>query len=199
VLESIIQEFCEVAHITLEDWNYWKTEHGCSDKLIVADPSIIMGLVDLKKIKERLEWKFYAKKSEPTKKMDGNFVFEGKMYGVRWLRDIFNMLQEIVEVCSYKEAVMFRVTEDIGIIIASKITAEGFYYNEEGVMFIEEDFEETKQEWRTVTKEKEFIKWENNMAKRKHSGKANIWYEEVYRWELFFENEEEDMGDFMLL
>lgn len=195
---TVKEKWAKIFNTTETDWEYWKKEHGCSEKLIIAGPSRIVGLLDLSKISEDIEWKMYGKYSEPTKKMNGNFLFKNGMYGVSWLRDIYPMLSESVEVGRYREAILFRITDDIAVGIGEKITGEGFYYNDEGVMFIEFDFEETKEEWRHTTKAKEFIKWENNMAKRKHSGKAHNWYEEVYRFEKFFE-EEEEMGDFMLI
>jgi len=194
----LIEEFCKIFDMTPDDWTFWKREHGCSDKLIIAGPSRIIGLVDLTKIDDEINWKSYGKNAEPTKKMKGNFVFDGGMYGITFLRDAFPMLAETIEVAKYSEAIFFRVGEDVALGIAQKYTNEGFYYNDEGVMFAEWDWEETKKEWRSVVKENEFIKWENGVAKREHKGKCNIWYEEVYRWEYFFEVEEE-MGDFMLL
>ncbi len=196
----IIEEFCAAFATNPKDWEFWKGEHKItSDKLIIAGPSRIVGLIDLNKIEEEIEWKAYAIKSEPTKKMCGNFVYEGGMYSIDFLRRAFEFLGESFEVARIREAIMFKLNEDIGLGLAEKITNEDFYYDDEGVMFIESSFEVEKEEWRTVTKAKEFIKWTDNEAKRKHKGHGtNIWWEEVYRWEKFFE-EEEDMGDMMLL
>lgn len=195
----LIEEFCKVTKTILKDWDFWKTENPCSDKIIIAGPSRIIGLIDLIKIDEEIDWKFYGKNAVPTKKMKGNFVFDGKMYGIRWLILAFQMIGETVEVGSYKESILFKLTEDVALGIGDKTLTEDFYYNDEGVMFIEAEWEETQEKWRSVTKAKEFIKWENGVAKRKHSGKANVWYEEVYRWEYFFEEELDDMGDMMML
>ncbi len=196
---TLKEKWAKIFNTTEKDWEYWKKEHGCSEKLIIAGPSRIVGLLDLNKVDDNIEWTTYGKYSEPIKKMGGNFIFEGGMYGIRWLRDIYAMLPESVEVARYVEAILFKITDDIAVGIGEKITGDDFYYDDEGVMFVELKFEQTKEEWRTVTKAKEFIKWDNDMAKRKHTGKGvNWWYEEIYKFEYFFE-EEEEMGDFMLI
>ena len=194
---TLIERFAEVFHTTEKDLMFWKKEHMLTDKIIIAGPSRIIGLIDLNKIDDDIEWTTYEKNSDPTKKMKGNFIFKGGMYGIRWLKDIYSMLSETVEAARYNIVILFKITEDIAVGIGEKRTHEDFYYDDDGVMFIEWDFEKRKEEWRTVSKAKEFIKWENNMAKRKHTGKANIWYEEVYRFEKFFE-EEEEWGDMMM-
>ena len=195
----LIEEFCKVTKTDIKDWNFWKSENPCSNKIIIAGPSRIIGLIDLNKIDEEIDWKFYGKNAVPTKKMKGNFVFNDMMYGIRWLKLAFQMIGETVEVATYLEAIVFKLSEDVALAVGSKALPDDFYYNDEGVMFVECDFEETQESWRTVTKAKEFIKWENGVAKRKHKGKANVWYEEVYRWEYFFEEELDDMGDMMML
>jgi len=197
-MNRIIENFCKIAHTSVEDWDFWKGEHNSSDKIIIAGPSRIIGLIDLNKIDEEIDWTEYGTRSVPTKKMKGNFVFNGYMYGMRWLKDAFSMLGESVEVATYKESILFKLTESIAFGIGNKLTSDEFYYDDKGVMFTEDDFEKIKEEWRTVTKAKEFIRWVDGVAKRKHSGKSTVWYEEVYRWEKFFE-EEEDLGDMMLL
>ena len=197
--KQLIEDFCKVGFTTLDYWEKWKEENPCSNKIIIAGPSRIIGLIDLTKIDEEINWESYGKNSEPTKKMKGNFVFDGKMYGIRWLRQIFPMIPETVEVATYVDSIVFRLTDDVALGIGEKRLNEDFYYNDEGVMFVEVDFEERQESWRTVTKAKEFIKWEDGVAKRKHKGhNLQTWYEEVYRWEYFFEIEEE-MGDMMLL
>lgn len=195
---NLIEKFSEVFVMPIKDWEFWKEEHGCSDILIIAGPSRIVGLVDLNKIEEKIEWETYSTKTTPTKKMTGNFVYNKGMYSIDFLEKIFKFLDEIVEISRHHEAILFKLTESIALGLGEKINPDDFYYNDEGVMFIEWEWETTKKDWRTVVKEKEFIKWENNIAQRKHKGKANIWYECVYRFEYFFE-EEEDMGDMMLL
>lgn len=198
-MSSFIEEFCDVFATDKEAWEFWKTEEKRrpSNKLIIAGPSRIVGLIDLNKFGE-VEWETYAIKSEPTKKMCGNFVYEGGMYSIAFLRNIFKFIGESFEVARVREAILFKLNEDIALGLAEKVINKDFYYDDKGVMFIEMDFEKTKKEWHTVTKAKEFIEWEDNMAKREHKGKGLTWYEEVYRWEKFFE-EEEDMGDMMLL
>ncbi len=195
---TIIERFAKVFRTTEKDLKFWKKEHMLTDKIIIAGPSRIVGLIDLNKIDDDIEWTTYEKNSDPTKKMVGNFVFEGGMYGIRWLRNIYPMLSETIDVAKYNIVILFKITEDMAVGIGEKRTHEDFYYNDEGVMFVDWDFEKTKKEWKTVAKAKEFIKWENGVAKRKHKGKANIWYEEVYKFERFFE-EEEEMGDMMLI
>lgn len=196
---TLKEKWAKIFNTTETDWEYWRKEHGCSEKLIIAGPSRIIGLINLSKFNKNIEWKMYGKCSEPTKKMKGNFVFDGGMYGITWLRDIYPELPESLEVARYNGGILFKINEDIAVGIGDKITGDEFYYNDEGVMFIELKFEETKEEWRTTTTAKEFIKWDNNMAKRKHGGsKLHEWFEDVYRFEYFFE-EEEEMGDFMLI
>ena len=195
---TLVEDFAKIFKATEEDLEFWKNENNLSDKIIIAGPSRIIGLFDLTKCDDVGEWESYEKCSEPTKKMCGNFVFNGGMYGISWLRDIYSMLPETVDVTRYRKGILFKITEDIAVGIGEKRNNKDFYYDDEGVMFIEYDWTETKDEWKTTTTDKEFIKWENNMAKRKHSGKGLIWYEEVYRFEKFFEDEE-DWGDMMLL
>lgn len=195
---TILEDFAKICKSTEKDLKFWKEENNLNDKIIIAGPSRIIGLIDLTKCDDIGEWITYGKLSEPTKKMVGNFVFEGNMFGVSFLRDIFSMLSESVEITLYKESILFKITESVSIGIGHKIAVDDWYYNDEGVMFVEFDWTETKDEWKTTTTDKEFIKWENGVAKRKHSGKGLVWYEEVYRFEYFFE-EEEDWGDMMLL
>jgi len=195
---TFIEEWAEIFNTTEDDFESWKAENYVSDNIMIAGPSRIIGLVDLTKIDDIGEWLAYDKHSVPTKKMVGNFVFEGNMYGITFLRDIYPMLSESIEVTKYKESILFKITENIAVGIGCKVNVDDWYYNNEGVMFVEYDWTETKDEWKTTTTDKEFVKWENNMAKRKHSGKGLVWYEEVYRFEYFFE-EEEDWGDMMLL
>jgi len=194
---SLIEKFCDTFSTTVEDWEYWKEENDSSDKLIIAGPSRIIGLVDLSDIEDEIEWETYSIKAEPKKSMSGNFVYNGNMYGIKWLTKIFHLLDETFEVAKLDEAILFRMTETVALGLGEKRNPDDFYYNDEGVMFIEWDWEDVKEEWRSVVDQKEFIKWENNMAKRKHKGKSHIWYEELYRFEYFFE-EEEDVGDMML-
>ena len=195
---TIVEEWAKIFGTTLEKWGFWKREVGASDKIIMAGPSRILGLVDLTKITESIEWVSYGKCSEPTKKMDGNFLFDSGMYGVCFLRDIYPLLSETVEVTRYKGGILFKLTEDIAVGIGERINHKEFYYNDEGVMFVEYDWWETKDEWKTTVTEKEFVKWENNVAKRKHAGKSHVWNEKIYKFEYFFE-EEEDFGDMMMI
>ena len=193
---TIIDDWAKIFGTTVEKWDFWKREVGSDKKIIMAGPSRIIGLVDLTKIKEKLEWKSYGKSSEPTKKMEGNFVFNKHMYGTYYLSVIYPLLSEAVEITIYKGGILFKLTEDVAVGIGERLNHEEFYYNDEGVMFVEYDWWETKDEWKTTVTEKEFVKWENNVAKRKHGGKTHIWEEKIYRFEYFFE-EEEDFGDMM--
>ena len=198
-MNKFIEDFSIAFATDLEKWKFWKEEVGSSSKLIIAGPSRIVGLLDLTLIEEDLEWTTYSIESIPTNKMKGNFVFDGRMYSMDFLKKVYHFLSESFEVARLNEAILFKLTETVALGLAEKKTNEDFYYNDEGVMFVEEEFEKLDKKWKTVTKAKEFIKWENNMAKRKHSGKAQVWYEEVYRFEKFFEIEEDDMGDIMSL
>ncbi len=194
---TIIEEFTECFNASPDDWKFWKGEHNSSDKLIIAGPSRIVGLIDLNKIKEDIEWKTYSKESEPIKKMAGNFVYNNGMYSIDFLRKMFSMLPETVEVARHSGAILFKLTEDIAVGLGEKRTSVDFYYNNEGVMFVESNFEDSDS-WKTTPTEKEFIKWNNKVAKRKHRGKGtHVWYEEVYKFERFFE-EEEEWGDMMM-
>lgn len=194
---TIIENFTKCFNTTPDDWKFWKSENGSSDKIIIAGPSRIVGLLDLNKFDEEFEWETYSKESAPNKKMAGNFVYNGGMYSIDFLRRMFPMLPETVEVARHKEGIFFKLTDDVALGLAEKRTDVNFYYNNEGVMFVESVWTNEKGEtWLTVPTEKEFIKWDGKMAKRKHTGKAHIWYEEVYKFENFFE-EEEEWGDMM--
>ena len=196
---TLIDIFCSVFSTSVEDWNFWKVQHGINnDKLIIAGPSRIVGLVDLDKIDDIIEWETYSIHTTPTKKMKGNFVYDGSMFSMDFLIKSLHLLDEIVEIARLNEAILFKLTESIALGLAEKRNPDGFYYNDEGIMFIEWEWEDIKDEWKSVITEKEFIKWDKNVAKRKHKGKTHIWYEEVYRFEYFFE-EEEQMGDMMLI
>ena len=183
----------------VDDWEFWKDEYRFNDKILIAGPSRIVGLVDLTRFDDGdFEWVTYGKRSEPTKKMKGRFVFGGSTYPTHFLMEIYPFLSESVEVSQYKQGIFFKVSEDIAIGISERTLHKDFYYDDEGVMFIEEDFEEEKPEHRTTATAKEFVKWIDNVAIRIHSGQSHGWEEEVYRFEKFFE-EEEEMGDMMLL
>lgn len=201
---TIIEEFCKIVldskdvKADIEDFEFWREQHNITDKVIIAGPSRIIGLVDLSKIDDISGWETYSKCSEPSKKMKGNFVFKGGMYGTHFLGYIYPMLSESVEVTRYKHAIFFKLTEDVAVGIAENINHEEFYYNDEGVMFVEFDWWETKDEWKTTVTKKEFVKWKNDVAKRKHEGKTYEWYEEIYKFERFFE-EEEEFGDMMTI
>lgn len=195
---TLVEDFAKIFKSTEEDLRFWKEENNINDKIIIAGPSRIIGLLDLTAIDDIDGWESYEKASEPTKKMCGNFVYRERMYGLSFLRDIYPMLSETIEVTIYLKAIVFKITEDIAVGIGEKRNNEDFFYNDEGVMFVDYDWTETKDEWKTTTTNKEFVKWENNMAKRKHAGKGLVWYEEVYRFEKFFDDEE-DWGDMMLL
>jgi len=198
-MNSIIEMFSEAFVMTMEDWKFWEEQEGRkSDKLIIAGPSRIVGLLDLRQLEE-IEWKEYSIESKPTNKMKGDFVFEGEMYSIDFLKKIFQFLSESFEVARVKQVIIFKLTERIGLGLAQKRNGEGWYYNDEGIMFVEWEFEGLSDKWKTVTKAKEFVKWVDNMATRKHQGIGlRYWDEEVYRFEKFF-IEEEDMGDMMLL
>lgn len=194
---SLVEKFCEIFSTTVESWEYWRKEHNIqNEKLIIAGPSRIVGLVDLSKL-DGIEWETYSIKAEPKKSMSGNFTYDGCMYGIAWLIKIFRFLDETFEVARLNEGILFKITETIALGLAEKRNPDSFYYDDEGIMFIEWEWEDVKDEWKSTITQKEFIKWDNNMAKRKHKGKTHIWYEEVYRFEYFFE-EEEDVGDMML-
>jgi len=195
---SLIEDFCNAFATTVENWEFWRDEHNSSDKLIIAGPSRIVGLVDLKKM-PKIEWESYSIESPPTKKMKGNFVFEGGMYSMDFLKRSIKFLSDPFEVARVNEAIMFKLTESVALGLAEKITNEDFYYNDEGVMFVELDWESQGETWKTVSQAKEFVKWVDGVAKRKHSGKSTSWYEEVYNFEKFFAEELEDMGDMMML
>jgi len=193
---TIIEEFCRVIlsskdiKATIEDFEFWREQHNISDKIIIAGPSRIIGLIDLSKLGNIGEWETYSKCSKPTKKMKGNFVFTNSRYALNSLRELYPMLSETVEVMKRGIAILFKLTEDIAIGIAENPTSDGFYYNDDGVMFVPYEWEETKT--------KKFIKWENKVAKRKHQGHPEPWYEEIYMFEYFFE-EEEEFGDMMMI
>lgn len=194
---NLIEKFSIAFGMTMEEWDFWKREEErVCDKLIIAGPSRIVGLIDLNQLEE-IEWKEYSIESKPTKKMKGDFVFDGGMYSIDFLKKIFQFLSESFEVARVREAIMFKLTEDIALGLAEKRKGDGWYYNDEGIMFVEWEFEGLSDKWKTVTTDKEFIKWENNVAKREHKGhNLRTWYEEVYRFEKFFE-EEEEWGDMM--
>ena len=116
------------------------------------------------------------------------------IYSIYFLRDdVFKFIGESVEIGLYKEVMLFKLTETIALGLAPKIIGNDFHFNEEGVMFVNDDWEEFK----TTPTKKEFIKWENGVAKWRHTGKGNNnWDEEIYHFKKFFE-EEEEMGDFL--
>lgn len=195
---NFVEKFTKAFGTTVENWEFWKGEMNINnDKLIIAGPSNIIGLIDLTKFEE-VEWKTYSIESKPTNKMKGDFVFDGGMYSMHFLKQLWGFLSESFEVARVREAILFKLSETVALGLAEKKNGEGFYYNDEGIMFVEWDFKIVDKKWNSVTTAKEFIKWKNNMAKRKHKGSSHIWYEEVYRFEKFFE-EEEEMGDFMLI
>jgi hypothetical protein len=194
-MSEIIEEFAK--EFIVNDWEFWKEEDRLSDTILIAAPSRIVALVDIPKAKEEMNWETYTIISEPTKKMGGCLAYNGKLFSMHFLEKAFKFLKPTVEICYYGDiAILFKLTETIALAIACKIDEDGFYYNDEGVNFVDVDWEETKEEWRTTMKAQEFIKWSDGMAKRKHTGKSGEWYEEVYKFEKFFEKEE-DMGDFL--
>lgn len=197
-MSKIIDDFCIAFATDMESWEFWKGENDSSDKLIIAGPSRIVGLIDLKKM-GKIDWKSYSIESIPTNKMKGNFVFDGGMYSMDFLKKIMRFLSETFEVARVREALLFKLTESIALGLAEKRNSDDWYYDDEGVMFEDLEFEKTPENWKTTATAQEFVKWDNGVAKRKHQGKALVWYEEVYRFEKFFEIEEEDMGDMMLL
>ena len=194
-----VVEYWNEKYFWVDEWKFWKDEYKINDRVLIAGPSRIVALVDLRKFDDKdFEWVTYGKYSEPTKKMKGTFVFDGCIYSTYFLRDIYHLLPESVEVSQYKQGIFFKVAENIAVGIGEKMAHKDFYYNDEGIMFIEEDFEEEKPEHRTTATAKEFVKWIDNVAIRIHSGQSHGWEVEVYRFEKFFE-EEEEMGDMMLL
>jgi len=195
-MSELINKFVKDFGTTLESWEFWQKEHGVNPRILIAGPSRIIGLVDLEALEEDIDWETYTKCSEPTKKMTGNFVYGGRMYSIYFLRDMYNWLPEVVDVTIYHETIMFKLTDSVAIGLGTKVQVDDWYYNDEGVMFVEFDWTETKDEWKTTTTDKEFVKWIDCVAKRKHHGKSHVWYEEVYRFEKFFQVEEE-MGDFL--
>lgn len=197
-MNKLIEDFCIAFATDIESWKHWKEEVKASDKIIIAGPSRIVGLIDLKKM-GKIEWESYSIISFPTNKMKGNFVYNGGMYSMDFLKKIMQFLPDPLEIARVNEAILFKLTESVAMGLGEKKTSDEFYYNDEGILFEDLDFEETKEEWRTVQVAKEFIKWENNLARWKHTGKGTTWYEEVYRFEKFFEEELEDMGDMMML
>lgn len=195
-MNSIIEQFLKQCSTTLEDWEFWKKEHQLSDKLIVAGPSRIIALLNIPKLEEGIEWTDYSIKSTPTKKMGGCFAYGKHIYSIYFLRDdVFKFIGESVEIGVYAGAVMvFKLTETIALGLSPKLMEDGFYFNDEGVMFINDDWGDID----LISAKDGFIKWDDGVAKRKHNGKAGEWYEEVYQFEKFFE-EEEELGDMMLL
>lgn len=197
-MSELVHKFIKHLGISVENWEHWKEEYNYSDRLIIAGPSRITALIDLTKIDEDIEWTPYSTISVPTKKMKGNFVFCEHIYAIYFLRKMFEFIGESVEVASFKDAILFKLSETVAIGIGCKLTSDDFYCNDEGVMFVEFDWEETKDSWKTTTTKKEFIKWVDGVAKRKHKGNVHVWDEEVYQFEKFFELEEEE-GDFLSL
>jgi hypothetical protein len=194
---GIIEEFANRFKTTVEDWEYWKKEHNSSEALIIANPDRIFGIIDISSIKG-IEWKTYNKLTEPSKKMEGEFVYANKCFSVGFLRDLFPFIPETVEVAYYHLALLFKLTPDMALGLAERIITDDFYYDDEGVMFIDFEWEQKKDEWSTKTTDKEFIKWEGKMAKRLHKGKTYEFYEYIYKFEQFFEEQEEE-GDMMLI
>ena len=192
-MSEIIEKFLEKCTSTLEDWEFWKKEHKLSDKLIVAGPSRIIALLDLTKLEEDIVWEPYTPISKPTKKMTGCFTYDKYIYSIYFLRDdVFDFIDESVEIGLYKEIMLFKLTETIALGLAPKIQGDDFYFNNKGVCFVNDDWEEDKG----TDSKKEFINWDDGVAKWKHSGKVGEWFEYVYQFEKFFELEEE-MGDFL--
>lgn len=191
LVEKFCIEFAKLFNATKEDLEFWNKENKLNEKIIIAGPSSKIGLIDLTKTDDIGEWKSYGKCSEPTKKMDGRFVFDNQMYFIPYLRIIYKMIPETVEVIKHSVAILFKITDDIAVGICEDGVGDGFYYNDEGVMFVPYEWEDTK--------DKRFIKWINNVAKREHGdSKIHTWEEEIYKFEYFFE-EEEEMGDMMML
>jgi len=202
-MNSIIEQFLKQCTTTMEDWKYWKKEHKLSDKLIVAGPSRIIALLDIPELDEEIEWTAYSIKSTPTKKMSGCFAYNKNIYSIYFLReDVFKFIGESFEVGVYKGAIiLFKLTETIALGLAPKLMEDGFYFNDEGVQFVDVDWEdEDLNKSLNNSAKEEFIKWEDGVAKRLHTTEnaSNDWYEEVYQFEKFFEIEE-DLGDMMLL
>ena len=133
--------------------------------------------------------------------MGGCFTYGKHIYSIYFLRDdVYEFIGESVEIGTYAESIMvFKLTETIALGLAPKLMEGGFYFNDEGVQFVDDDWgdEELNKRLNSSAKE-EFIKWEDGVAKRLHTAEniANDWYEEVYQFEKFFELEEE-MGDFL--
>ena len=199
-MSEIIDKFLKKCASTMEDWEFWKKEHNLSDKLIVAGPSRIIALLDIPKLEEEIEWTSYFIKSTPTKKMSGCFAYGKHIYSIYFLRDdVYDFIGESVEIGTYADGVImvFKLTETIALGLAPKLMEDGFYFNDEGVQFVDEDWGDEDLNRDLNNAKEEFIKWDDGVAKRKHMG-ANLqeWYEEVYQFEKFFELEEE-MGDFL--
>lgn len=199
-MSEIINKFLEHStSSTLEEWEFWREEHNISDKIIVAGPSRIIALLDIPKLDEEIEWTPYTPISKPSKKMGGCFAYGKHIYSIYFLRDdVFEFLGESVEIGTYAESIMvFKLTDTIALGLAPKLMEGGFYFNDEGVQFVDEDWGDEDMNEHMNDAKQEFIKWEDGVAKRKHTG-VNLreWYEEVYQFEKFFELEEE-MGDFL--
>jgi hypothetical protein len=191
--KELIDKFLKQCATTIEDWEFWQKEHKINDKIIVAGPSRIIALVDLTKLEGDIVWTPYTPISKPSKKMSGCFTYDKHIYSIYFLRDdVFKFIGESIEIGLYKEAMLFKLTETIALGLAPKLIENEYYFNNEGVMFVNESWEEDK----STSGEREFVKWVDNKAKWKHNSKAGEWFEEVYKFEKFFE-EEEDMGDFL--
>ena len=59
-------------------------------------------------------------------------------------------LSDPFEVARVRETIMFKLTESIALGLGEKRNSDEWYYNDEGILFEDLEFEETKEEWRTV-------------------------------------------------
>lgn len=200
-MNELIEKFEDIFSASMEGWEKWVKKHEYNKSCIIADPSRYVGLVDLRKIDFDLEWRAYIPLQEKFNKFTGEFIYDGKLFDVDFLGKVIKFLKETsniasVEIARYESALLFKINEAVALAIAERITIHEFYYNDEGVLFGDFELDYDDDILKPVTIETEFVKWDGNVAHRKCAGKTLVWHEYIYKFENFFD-EEEEMGDFL--
>lgn len=194
-MSELINKFVKHFSTSIEAWEKWKKKNNYNEACLVAGPSRIAALVDLTKLDFDFDWNTYTIICKPPKGMSGNFLYNGHIFSIDLLRRSFNLLKETTDISLYKGALFFRLNETVALAIGGKRTSKDFYYNADGILFEDLEEDESTGEFDKIIST-EFVKWNGTVAERNKKGKTLNWSEYIYKFERFFE-EEEDMGDFL--
>lgn len=179
-----------------------------TDKVIICNPLRNIGIVDVDMIEKEnnieTEWvDFSLSKQIKINKKDSMYITKsGYVYPLIFINDIISKFLKGDEVFQVKivgrkedniALLCFMIDGEWAISLTNKYEGE-FEITEEGVWFIESDYDGELSEV-----DRQFVEWINGTASLKIQWYSIPWKKSIYKFDYYFEEIKDDLGDMMLI